>query len=243
MLNIGERMKKKIVIGSMLVVFILMLLPTTNAVNVNTSLPEITTFGDIDDIRNMDLEELITSILEFVKNCEWIPDEVIQKLEELEKEDILFEEFKETPDNNLTLKERIWLRIFEYRLFRLYISLATFAWSRSKITLMRTLTWSIKVLRWVKIGILIGVIDPTPEEPPETPEIIFMQDSENNTLTVVFVDRDDVLWEDIDQIGSGDCDPLPDGNVTAGDVITNCAGIIVLRYIPTQEVIGLFEFD
>jgi hypothetical protein len=236
-------MKRKIIIGSLLAAFILMLLPTTNAVQLNTSLKGITTIRDLDDIRNMDLEELMNYILEFVKECQWIPDEVIQQLEELEEEEIIFEEINEIPDDNQTLRERIWLRIFQYRIFRLYISLCIFAWTQSKLTLMRTLTWGIKVLRWVKIGILIGVVDPTPEEPPETPEIIFMQDSENNTLTVVSVDRDDVLWEDIDQIGSGNCDPLPDGNVTAGDVIINCIGIIVLRYKPTNEVIGIFEFE
>ena len=79
--------------------------------------------------------------------------------------------------------------------------------------------------------------------PPDTPEIIFAMDLENNTLTVVYVNPDDVLWSDLDQIGSGTCDPLPTGNVTVGDMITNCSGTIVLRYIPTNEVIGVFEFQ
>ena len=68
-------------------------------------------------------------------------------------------------------------------------------------------------------------------------------DDVNNTLTVTFVTPGDTFWDDIDQIGSGTCDPLPTGNVSAGDVITNCSGIIVLRYIPTSGVIGVYEFD
>lgn len=68
-------------------------------------------------------------------------------------------------------------------------------------------------------------------------------DDVNNTLTVISVTPEDTFWDDIDQIGSGTCDPLPTGNVSAGDVITNCSGIIVLRYIPTSGVIGVYEFD
>jgi hypothetical protein len=91
---------------------------------------------------------------------------------------------------------------------------------------------------------VLGYIDPTPEA-PETPVITFVQDNLTNTLMVTSVTPSTIqfLWSDIDEIGSGNCDPLPSGNVTAGEQITNCSGVIVLRYIPLNEVLGVFEFD
>ncbi|MCK5112595.1 MAG: hypothetical protein KAQ84_03550, partial [Thermoplasmatales archaeon] len=146
-------------------------------------------------------------------------------------------------DSNQSLIEKIWLRVFNYRLFRLYISFWILIYLQSKITLLRTINWAMKLLRWIQVGIILGIVDLPQYEPPETPDISFEMDIENNTLTVSYVYPEDVLWGDIDQIGSGTCDPLPTGNVTVGDEITNCMGMIVLRYIPTDEVLGVFEFE
>jgi len=52
-----------------------------------------------------------------------------------------------------------------------------------------------------------------------------------------------VQWSDITEIGAGSCDPLPEGDVLVGDTLTNCTGIIALLYVPTYEVVGVFEFD
>lgn len=60
---------------------------------------------------------------------------------------------------------------------------------------------------------------------------------------MISVTPNTVPWSDIDQIGSGHCDPLPNGTVLIGDEITNCSGFIVLRYIPSNEILGVFEFD
>jgi hypothetical protein len=104
------------------------------------------------------------------------------------------------------------------------------------------MTWGIKLLRWVKIGIILGFIDPS-QQPPQTPDVVFEQDEVNNTLMVVSVNQDNVLWSDIAEIGSGSCDPFPVGNVTVGGEIINCSGIIVLQYIPTEAILGVFEFN
>ena len=234
-------MKRKIMIGSLLAVFLMMMLPTTNAIQLNTSLNGITKPRDFEDIRNMNLDELIELVLELAEQYPGVPEEIIDQIKEIKDEDIFQQEPDQLARPNASLRERIWLRIFNYRVFRLYLSLCLFAYFQSKLTLMRTMTWGIKLLRWVKVGIIIGVVDPSPDG-SETPEIVFMQDLINSTLTVISVYPDNVLWSDIDQIGSGSCDPLPNGTVAPDDVIANCTGIIVLRYIPTNEVIDIFEF-
>ena len=236
----GEKMNKKIIVGSVLIVFMLMLLPSTSAVQVKTGLNGITKPTDFKEIQNMNIDELIDFIMELAEGNPEIQDEIIRQVEEMEDEDILQEELA---DSNQSFIEKIWLRVFNYRLFRLYISFWLLIYFQSKITLMRTINWAMKLLRWIQIGIILGIVDLPHYEPPETPDISFEMDMENNTLTVSYVYPEDVLWSDIDQIGSGTCDPLPTGNVTAGDEITNCMGIIVLRYIPTDEVLGVFEFE
>lgn len=233
---------KKIMIGSILAVFMLMLLPSSIAVQSNAGLNGITKLPDIEKIQNMDIDELIDVIVELSKEYPLIHEEIVCQIEEMEDEEILQDELNELADSNQSIIEKIWLGVFNYRLFRLYISLFVYLYVQSKLTMIRTTTWAIKVLRWVKIGIILGIVDPTIQGPSETPDISFEMDMENNTLTVISVSPEDVLWTDIGQIGSGSCDPLPTGNVTVGDEITNCAGIIVLRYAPTDDVLGIFDF-
>jgi len=103
------------------------------------------------------------------------------------------------------------------------------------------MTWGIRLLRWIKLGLLLGFIDPS-QQPPQTPDIGFQQDLGNDSITVTYVAPGE-LWSDIAEIGAGSCDPFPEGNVTAGDLITNCSGIIVLQYLPTYEILGVFEFE
>jgi hypothetical protein len=235
-----EKMNKKIIVGSVLVVFMLILLPSTSAVQVKTGLNGITKPTDFKEIQNMNIDELTKFIMELAEGNPEIQDEIIRQVEEMEDENILQEELA---DSNQSFIEKIWLRVFNYRLFRLYISFWILIYFQSKIILMRTINWAMKLLRWIQIGIILGIVDLPQYEPPETPDISFEMDTENNTLTVSYVYPEDVLWSDIDQIGSGTCDPLPTGNVTTGDEITNCIGIIVLRYIPTDEVLGVFDFE
>jgi hypothetical protein len=236
-------MKKSILIGSFIATLALLLLPSANAIPNTTGLKNVNTLPNLKDVKQIDSDELLFLLYELTQEYPWVPVEIIQQLEAIEDEDVFEDETtQQSSDNNQTFLERIWQRVFNYRLFRLYLSLVLFLYFRSKLTLLRTSTWSIKVLRWIKIGTIFGFIDPIPEEPPETPEIIFVQDFVNNTLTVVSINQEDVLWLDIDEIGSGACDPLPEGTVAPGDEITNCTGIIVLRYIPTNGVLGIFEF-
>ena len=234
-------MNKKIFIGSIIVVFMLMFLPITSSIQTNQEINENFQLKDFKDLQNMDLDYLTDFLIDIILENPEISDDIINQKEEFEKDYILNNDI-EDDDSNQTFLEKIWLRVFNYRLFRLYLIFWITIYFQSKITLLRTIHWSMKVLRWVKIGIILGVINLPDYEPSETPEISFEMDIENNTLIVEYVYPDDVLWDDIDQIGSGNCDPFPNGYIMVGNEITNCLGMIVLRYIPTNEVIGVFEF-
>ena len=236
-------MNKKIIMVSVLVVFMLMLLPSTTAIQEKTGLNGITKLTNFTDIQNMNIGELIDLLMELVEGNPEIQDELIRQVEGIEGEDILQKELDELADSNQSLLEKIWFRVFTYRLFRLFISIGILISSQLKITLLRTTHWATKLLRWISIGIILGIVDLPDYEPPEIQYISFEMDMDNNTLVVDYVYPEDVLWGDIDQIGSGTCDPLPTGNVTVGDEITNCLGMIVLRYIPKNKVLGVFEFE
>jgi len=232
-------MGKRIFFGSMLVIFCLLLIPSTSALQEHNELKGTINFKLINNIKSMDYDQLLEFLTELSKDYPLVHQEVVKEFE-----DILDQEIKDLSsleDSNQSFIEKVWYSILNYRGFRLYLSLCLFAHSQSKIILMRSITWGIKLLRWVNVGIVLGIIDLTSEEPPETPEIIFIMDNMNNELQVASAPYD-VYWEDIEQIGPGTCDPLPTGYVMAGDIITNCMGTIILRYIPTNEVIGVYEF-
>ncbi len=219
-----------------MVVLLFLIMPYTSAVEGSIQTNSIK--NDLNELLSMDFQELSRYIEDLFEDE---PALISNIIEQAEDEDLIEDDIDELLDSNETFLEKIWLRVFNYRAFRLYISICLYGWFKSKLTLMRTMTWGIKTLRWIKVGIILGIIDPTPQ--PITPKISFVQSMTNKTLTVVAVEPEDVNWSDIDNVGSGSCDPIPMGNVIVGDKITNCTGIIVLRYKPTNEVMGIFEFN
>jgi hypothetical protein len=148
----------------------------------------------------------------------------------------------QTVPDNQTLLEKIYWKMFNYRVARLYLSVYVYLVSPSNFSMLRVTTWGIKLLRITKVGILLGFISSNPQQ-PQQPTISFLQDTTNKTLTVVSAYPEGLLWNDIDQVGSGSCDPLPTGTVAQGDQITNCTGIIILRYLPENLILGFFQFD
>ena len=245
-------MKGKIILGSIISVLILALVPATNAIEVQTIQQESSNILiSYEQIKNMDTETLVTFIQGLTNDYPEISQQFHHAVEDIQTTPLnahsqsksLFEknQGQQQPNGNQTLLEKIFWKIYNYRVLRLLISLLLFVKFQSKFTLLRTTTWGIRVLRWVKLGILLGFIDPS-QQSPQTPTIEFHQDPGNATLQVLYADAD-ILWSDISEVGDGSCDPLPEGNVTAGDMITNCTGIIVLLYLPTYEVLGAFEFD
>jgi hypothetical protein len=236
-------MNKKMIVVSCLIVCMLLVLPSTVAVQGKMGLNGISKLPDFKEFQNMNAELMIESVIELTEGFPEIQDEIISHTADIDGEEVFQKELEELADSNESILEKIWLRVFNYRFFRLYVSFWILLYAQSKISLMRTIHWAIETLEWIQVGIILGIVDIPEYTPPVTPDISFTMDLENSTLSVDYVSSDNVLWSDIDQIGSGVCDPLPTGNVTFEDEITNCTGLLVLRYIPANEVIGVFEFD
>lgn len=75
----------------------------------------------------------------------------------------------------------------------------------------------------------------------EKPSISFNPDTVAYTLTVTSVSPANVLWSDIKI--SGSCITSGLGiNVASGDMITRCSGKITMTYIPTDTVLGSWDF-
>jgi len=248
-------MKKGILAGSVFAVFIILFVPVTTATQIQTVKKDFSmTVYSFEKFKTTDAAELIVFIQDLAKDYPQLLHEFQRAVEEIttasfssnahtDRSAILAknDQGRQQQDDNQTVLEKIFWKIFNYRLFRVYLSALLFVYFQSKFTLLRTMTWGIRLLRWIKLGILLGFIDPS-QQPPQTPDIGFQQDLDNNTILVTYV-APGVLWGDIAEIGAGSCDPLPEGNVSAGDLITNCAGIIVLQYLPTYEILGVFKFD
>lgn len=247
-------MKRRIIIGGVIAVFLIALMPFTHAIQIQTMEREVT-FPSYEVIKNLNAQEIVFFVQSLSQHYPEMSKKfnaIIDNIENTSNPSILKQKFTHYPlpknqgpqpkDDNQTLLEKIFWKIFNYRVFRVYLSALLFVFFQSKFTLWRTMTWGIRLLRWVKIGILLGIIDPN-NQPPQTPVIGFQQDETNNTLTVTYTSTGDVLWNDISEIGAGSCDLFPQGNVTIGDMIINCTGIIVLQYLPTYEILGVFEFD
>jgi len=244
-------MKGKIFFGSMLAVVLLVLIPATNAIQVQTVEKEYSSsLPSWQMVKMMDPMALQTFLQTLVKNDPVLTNEFQQQMKAIDKASIVslgkesyptVQGMQTVNGSNQTFLEKMYWKLFNYLLFRFYVSVLIYAYNPTKLTTMRMLTWGIKVLRITKLGVLLGFIATSPQQPTQ-PEITFAQDLVNKTLTVASVSPNTVLWSDIDQIGSGHCDPLPNGNVTVGDELTNCTGIIVLRYIPLNMILGVFQF-
>ena len=70
---------------------------------------------------------------------------------------------------------------------------------------------------------------------------LFSMDKSARTLTVQKVYEDNLKWDD-NEICSGNA-TFPSGIIKEGDVITNCNGNVAFRYVPTNTLIGAFDFE
>jgi hypothetical protein len=73
------------------------------------------------------------------------------------------------------------------------------------------------------------------------PPAIFSMDKNTKTLTVQKIYEDSLKWEE-HEICSGDA-TLPIGSIKEGDVVRNCKGNVAFRHIPSNTLIGGFNFE
>ncbi len=78
-------------------------------------------------------------------------------------------------------------------------------------------------------------------EAVESSRYISLLEQENNTLVVTYVYPSYLIWSDV-EVSSGIA-MLPSGIISEGDTITNCDGVVTLRWESTNELIGTWIFS
>jgi len=90
------------------------------------------------------------------------------------------------------------------------------------------------------IFIIIGRFEKE-EESKNKPPTIFEMDKNTRTLKVQKIYNENIKWED-HEICAG-LASLPTGPIKEGDVVTNCKGNVALRHIPSNTLLGGFNFE
>jgi len=91
------------------------------------------------------------------------------------------------------------------------------------------------------IYIILGRFDKKEEKKVPKPPALFSMDKNTKTLTVQKLFKNDLKWEE-HEICSGTAE-LPSGPVKEGDVVTNCKGNLAIRHIPSNKLVGGFDFE
>jgi len=86
--------------------------------------------------------------------------------------------------------------------------------------------------------LVMGYLDKG-EEAAKQP-ISFKMDRSTHSLKVQKIYDEGLKWEE-NEICSGYCN-LPTGEIKEGDVIKNCEGNIALRHVPSNTIMGGFDF-
>lgn len=85
------------------------------------------------------------------------------------------------------------------------------------------------------------IFDNSTKKPKHTTPLVFTMDKTSKTLTVQKLYEKNFSWDE-HEICSGQAD-LPSGEIQEGDVIKNCEGNLALRHIPSNTLIGAFNFQ
>lgn len=91
------------------------------------------------------------------------------------------------------------------------------------------------------VMIIIGVFDRGESRSTHKTPFVFSMDHSKKTLTVQKIYEDSIKWED-NEVCSGDAN-LPRGIIKEGDTITNCKGNLSFRHIPSNTLMGCFNFE
>lgn len=91
------------------------------------------------------------------------------------------------------------------------------------------------------IFIIIGRFEKKDVKKKLKPQTIFSMDKNTRTLTVQKIYENNLKWND-HEICSGEA-KLPVGSIKEGDSIINCKGNLALRHIPTNTLLGGYDFE
>ena len=88
--------------------------------------------------------------------------------------------------------------------------------------------------------VLLGYFDKKEESKIPKPPVVFSMDKNTKTLTVQKIYESGLKWTD-NEVCSGNA-VLPSGVIKEGDVVTKCDGNVALRHVPSNTLIGGFDF-
>ncbi|MEF8879478.1 MAG: hypothetical protein V5A64_03695 [Candidatus Thermoplasmatota archaeon] len=88
--------------------------------------------------------------------------------------------------------------------------------------------------------IVLGVFDTSSEEKNKPPLVLSM-DKTQKALVVQRIYEEDLEWDE-NEVCSGEA-KLPQGLIKEGDRVTNCEGNVALRHVPSNTLIGGFNFE
>jgi hypothetical protein len=91
------------------------------------------------------------------------------------------------------------------------------------------------------ILVLIGRFEKKEKKKTSKPPAIFTMDKNTRTLTVQKIYEDNLKWEE-HEICAGNA-TLPAGKIKEGDTVTNCEGNVALRHVPTNTLLGGYNFE
>lgn len=91
------------------------------------------------------------------------------------------------------------------------------------------------------VFVLVGRFEKKEEKAIPKPPAIFTMDKNTRTLTVQKIYDDNAKWEE-HELCSGSA-TLPRGTINEGDKITNCKGNVALRHVPSNTLLGGFDFE
>ncbi len=89
--------------------------------------------------------------------------------------------------------------------------------------------------------ILIGKFDHKETKSTKTPPAVFTMDKNTRTLRVQKIYENNIKWNE-HEICAGNAN-LPTGSIKEGDEIKNCKGNVALRHVPSNTLIGGFNFE
>lgn len=89
--------------------------------------------------------------------------------------------------------------------------------------------------------IALGVFDTTSSEKEHKPPVVLSMDKTKKALVVQRIYEKGLKWDE-NEVCSGEAE-LPQGLIKEGDQVTNCEGNVALRHIPSNTLIGGFNFE
>jgi len=91
------------------------------------------------------------------------------------------------------------------------------------------------------VFILMGRFDKDEKETGKKHPAVFSMDKNTRSLKVQKIYEDGLKWDD-HEVCAGVAE-LPSGDMKEGDVIENCKGNVALRHIPSNTLLGGFNFE